>query len=132
MIVMVFGVFDRLHEGHKAFLKSAASYGDLVVVVARDISVKRLKNKLPEWHELKRKEMIEALFPGVRAVLGDEAQGSYEVIKSCHPDLICLGYDQEFLKKDLEEKMLAGVIATIPRATLKPYLPEQYKTSHYV
>lgn len=35
--VMVFGVFDGLHPGHRAFLRQARKKGDkLIVVVARD------------------------------------------------------------------------------------------------
>ena len=50
--VMAFGVFDRLHPGHIAFLKQAAGMGgELIVVLARDASVLKLKNKIPHHSE---------------------------------------------------------------------------------
>jgi FAD synthetase len=113
--VMVFGVFDGLHEGHWYFLASARKYGDeLIVVVARDEVVRVLKNKMPRHNEQERLAMVEGVSEVIRAVLGDEAQGSYGVIAAHNPDIICLGYDQNVLAEDLKEKMRAGIILTIP------------------
>ena len=42
--VMAFGTFDVLHPGHHFYLEQARKLGDnLVVVVARDANVKKLK-----------------------------------------------------------------------------------------
>ena len=41
---MLFGTFDGLHEGHFDLFRQAKKYGDyLVVVVARDVNVKKIK-----------------------------------------------------------------------------------------
>jgi len=48
-----------------------------------------------------------------RAVLGDRVLGAYQVIKKYKPDIICLGYDQDALGEDLEEKMESGAIPAI-------------------
>ena len=133
MKVMVFGVFDGLHEGHKFFLEEAlrslGEEGLLVVVVARDSVVKKLKNKLPQWHELKRKEIVQQFMSDAQVVLGDTEQGSYDVIKTHLPDMLCLGYDQAVLAGDLRAKMKEGKIPTIPIIILKAHKPEQYKSS---
>ena len=48
--VMIFGTFDKFHPGHINFLKQSEQYGDyLIVVVARDITVKKLKGKMPYY-----------------------------------------------------------------------------------
>ena len=42
--VMVFGSFDPLHDGHRSLFRQARKHGDeLVVVVARDVNIARLK-----------------------------------------------------------------------------------------
>ena len=104
MTVMVFGVFDGLHEGHKAFLNFAKEHGQLVVVVARDSVVQKLKNKTPKNSQEKRREVIREFLPDAIVVLGDEEQGSYEVIKTYKPDMIVLGFDQQVLAEDVKTK----------------------------
>lgn len=118
LTVIVFGVFDLLHDGHKEFLRQAKRYGNLIVVVARDAAVQQLKNKMPHHSERKRMEMVKQFLPEAVVVLGDEEQGSYKVVKTYQPAMICLGYDQQALGKDLLAKMDAGVIPTIPLRTL--------------
>ena len=109
---MVFGVFDGLHEGHKHFLKKALEQGELIVVVARDLVVQQLKNKTPKISENERMAAVRNFLrpakpwrsgvPEATVVLGDEVQGSYEVVKTHQPDMICLGYDQHRLDEDLQ------------------------------
>ena len=56
---MVFGTFDGLHFGHHNFFRQARKYGDyLIVVVARDKTVKKVKKHLPR---LKEKQRLVAL-----------------------------------------------------------------------
>ena len=128
--VMVFGVFDRLHEGHDAFLKQARSYGDeLIAVVARDTAVRELKEKTPHQSE---KERINALKENnfvAKAILGDAVQGSYEVLSASMPDMLCLGYDQDGLLSDLQKRMAQGLIRKIPVVQLKAHKPYTLHTS---
>jgi len=120
--VMVFGVFDGLHEGHHAFLRAAKTRGrELVVVVARDEVVRQLKNKTPRHNERERLAAIARADNSARAVLGDPVLGTYGVIKEHKPDIICLGYDQDALAKDLEEKMKSGVLSAIPLYHIASY-----------
>jgi cytidyltransferase-like protein len=49
--VIVFGTFDIFHEGHRNFFKQAKEFGDfLIVVVARDGNVLKIKGVLP-WND---------------------------------------------------------------------------------
>jgi FAD synthetase len=91
--VMATGVFDLLHPGHVAFLREAKRLGDeLVVVVARDSTAKRFKHT-PITPEAQRLEMVAALKPVDRAILGNEG-GIYEILDDVRPDVIAIGYDQ--------------------------------------
>ena len=90
---MATGVFDLLHPGHVAFLREAKKLGDeLVVVVARDSTAKRLKHA-PITPQSNRLEMVGALKPVDRAVLGNEGD-IFEILDEIRPDVIALGYDQ--------------------------------------
>lgn len=59
--VMVTGCFDLLHSGHVAFLKEAASLGDLHVCIGNDENVFQLKGRYPVNSQQERQYMIEAL-----------------------------------------------------------------------
>jgi len=101
--VMATGVFDILHPGHVFFLQEAKKLGDeLVVVVARDSTVERLKHK-PVMNEEIRRFMVESLKPVDRAVLGHE-DDMYKTVEEVKPDIIVLGYDQKFSEEEIEEE----------------------------
>lgn len=128
--ILVFGVFDKFHEGHKHFLNQAKAHGDkLVVVVARDEVVRKLKGKMPDWKQDARMEHIRAFDPDAVVVLGDSEPSSYTVLKTHEPDVVCLGYDQSALRHDLEVYMKKGEIAQVKITELKPHKPELYKSS---
>lgn len=128
--VMIFGVFDLLHLGHISFLEQAVRYGnELIVVVARDSSVQELKHKMPSHSEKERVRAIKKNPLVNRAVLGDSKLGRYGVIKKHKPDLICLGYDQKPLEKDLKQRMQEGKIPMICLILLRAHKPEEFHTS---
>lgn len=103
---MVFGVFDGLHEGHRALLKKARNLGDyLVVVVAQDHIVEKLKGHEPRLDLAERFSHLEAEDGVDQVLVGDEEHGTWEVVKANKPDIIALGYDQTVLKSDLESHM---------------------------
>lgn len=96
--VLAFGSFDILHYGHLQFLSKAKGLGDrLVVVVARDATMRKLKGREPIFDEAARLSMVKALRPVDDAMLGhvDGADRRFEVILEVKPDTIALGYDQE-------------------------------------
>jgi cytidyltransferase-like protein len=129
--IMVFGTFDLLHEGHLDFFRQArAQTADpyLIVSVARDASVARVKGRPPKRSEEERLERVRACPLVDKAVLGD-ATGYIAHIVNAAPDVIALGYDQEGeyvanLRTDLKE---AGIRATVVR--LVAYKPDIFKTS---
>lgn len=100
---MVFGVFDGLHEGHKAFFEEAKIHGDyLVAVVTQDALVEQLKGKRPVKDVGERFADLEALDGVDEVAIGDAELGVYDVVLKYRPDVIALGYDQTTLKKDIE------------------------------
>jgi FAD synthetase len=100
---MATGVFDLLHPGHVAFLREAKALGDeLVVVVARDSTAKRFKHT-PITPEAQRLEMVAALKPVDRAVLGNEGD-IFEILDEIRPDVIALGYDQIHNEEKIAEE----------------------------
>lgn len=122
--VMVFGTFDRLHPGHRYLLEEAKKYGDfLIVVVALDETVKKIKNKTPKHSQEERKRALEKIPEVDRAVLG-EAGDKYEIIRNNLPDVICLGYDQKHFTQDLSKHFPKITIYRI--GSHKPHI---YKSS---
>ena len=127
---MVFGTFDGLHKGHLNFFKQAkdlASQSFLIVSVARDRNVLKIKGQLPTLKERKRMALIKNCLLVDKVVLSDVKNHLPHIVKE-HPDIIALGYDQKYyvknLKKDLKNK---GVLVKIVR--LKPYQEKIYKNS---
>ncbi len=102
--VMASGVFDILHTGHLHYLSEARKLGDeLVVVVATDATVRKRKHE-PITPEKMRVELVNALKPVDRAVLGKEGD-MLDVVAQLKPDVIALGYDQHFDEKTLEKEL---------------------------
>jgi len=109
-VVMTGGVFDILHIGHLATLRAAKELGDvLVVVVARDSTVERLKKRRPLNPETHRLELVSALRPVDAAILGGLGD-PYETVELVGPDIIALGYDQKHdedeIRAELEKRGL--------------------------
>lgn len=99
---MVFGTFDFLHIGHIHLLKCAKALGDkLVVSVARDVVVRKIKGKRPVQNERERKKIIAALAMVDRVILGDSILGTYTSLGRIQPDIIAVGYDQAALEDDV-------------------------------
>jgi FAD synthetase len=120
--IMVFGTFDLLHKGHLYFLNEAKKHGDyLIVVVARDITVEKIKNKKPKHNELERKQAIEKTKIADKVILGEKVL-SFDCIINEKPDVICFGYDQN--SRSVEKKFPKIIYVRIDA-----YEPQKYKTS---
>ncbi|MBS7643688.1 FAD synthase [Candidatus Bathyarchaeota archaeon] len=115
VVVLASGVFDVLHYGHVAFLEEAKKHGGknakLVVIVARDSTVERLKGRKTVIPEDQRRALVEALKPVDEAILGYESsdfkQSVERAIQKIQPDIIAVGYDQndvESIVRDVVEK----------------------------
>lgn len=127
--VLVFGVFDGLHDGHRSFLRQAKACGDfLIVAVAQDDVIHMLKNKKPR-HSLK--ERIASLQKeGIvdNVVAGDTDIATWGVVEKYKPDIIALGYDQLALQKGIET-YIKNRHLKIELRVLDPYKPEIHKSS---
>ena len=125
---MCFGSFDVLHPGHMFYLREARRFGDkLVVVVARDSSIRKIKGKEPKYRERERLEHVRDAPFVDKAVLGYDSD-PYEIIEEIKPDIICLGYDQDSYSENLSEKLAErGLNPKIYR--MKPYKEHVYKSS---
>ncbi len=119
--VMATGVFDLLHPGHVYFLTEAKKLGDeLIVVVARDQTARRLKQE-PYVPEHVRREMVEALKPVDRAVLGSTTD-IYETVVREKPTIIALGHDQVWNEKEVERECARrGVPVRVVRVGALPH-----------
>ncbi|MBI2113340.1 MAG: FAD-binding protein [Candidatus Wildermuthbacteria bacterium] len=127
--VAIFGVFDGVHKGHRDFLRQAKSHGDtLVAIVGRDAVVEKIKSKTPRFSQEQRMDFLRAEKLADTVVLGDEELSSYRVLDQARPDVLCLGYDQESLEKDIREWMKKKGIS-LPIVRLHPYWPGAYHTS---
>jgi len=127
---MVFGVFDGIHEGHRAMLKEAKRHGDfLVAVVAQDHIVERLKGHLPRIDLTERFEHLQKEDGVDRVVIGDAELGIWGVIQRHQPDVVALGYDQAALKVDLEGHLKNSRLQP-ELIILKSFEPNKYKSSY--
>lgn len=96
--VMVFGVFDGCHEGHRYFLREAQQYGDeLIVVVTHDSIVEQLKGKRPTHSLDERILCVKELGVADVVTAGDKELYSWRVLEKYQPDLVALGHDQDEL-----------------------------------
>lgn len=121
---MGFGTFDGLHPGHFFFIEQLKGLGDkLILVVARDVNVKKLKGKGAKWKEEERLQALQGVKGVTQAILGNE-EDFYQCIRDHTPNVIGLGYDQkaniERIQKEFPEVKLVR---------LKAFEPGKYKSS---
>lgn len=125
---MVFGTFDGVHKGHLNFFQQAkklAKKSFLIVSIARDKNVLKIKKRFPLIREKKRLGLIKKYKMVGKAVLSGIRNHIPHIAKE-RPHIIALGYDQKAyvknLKKDLKNK---GILVKVIR--LKPYKEKIYK-----
>jgi FAD synthetase len=127
--VLVFGTFDVFHRGHESFLRQARRFGDfLVIVVARDKTVEKVKGQLPRNGEEVRLENIKKSGLADKVILGNLGN-KYSIIKEIKPDIICFGYDQSAFVDKLAENLFAFGMKNVKIKKLKPFKSDIYKSS---
>lgn len=102
--VLATGTFEILHPGHLLYLEEAKKLGDeLFVIVGRDVTVRKRK-RTPIIPEEQRLKMVSALKMVDKAMLGSE-KDIYEPLYTIKPDIIALGYDQDFDEEKLGREL---------------------------
>jgi FAD synthetase len=128
--ILIFGVFDGIHEGHLSFINEAKEQGNqLIAVVARDSMVELLKGRKPINNEVERINALLEIPEIDRVLLGDPQQGTYNVLKEVDPDVVFLGYDQEALFENLNEFIKEGILDNIKILKGKSHKPENFHSS---
>ena len=106
-IVIASGVFDLLHLGHVRFLEEAKKAGGphakLVVIVARDSTVKSRKGENPIMPENQRCALVASLRVVDEAMLGYEKFDVAKVVEKISPDVVAFGYDQKGMERTVRE-----------------------------
>ena len=93
-VVMTGGVFDVIHHGHVTTLRAAKELGDvLVVAIATDKTVKKVKGRKPMHSQDERAEIVSALRDVDLAVVG--VSKWQDTLKRVGPDVVAFGYDQK-------------------------------------
>lgn len=104
-VVLATGTFDLLHYGQVYYLTEAKKAGGknakLIVVVARDGTVEKLKGSRPIIPEDQRRAVVEALKVVDGAILGREELDMLGIIESVKPDMIAVGHDQTYIEEEL-------------------------------
>ena len=102
-IVFTGGVYDIIHPGHIHTLKKSKEEGDLLIVsIARDDRVKKIKGKKPINNEKRRIILVSAIRYVDHSLLGSKGN-IFNIIKKIKPDIITIGYDQKHQISELRE-----------------------------
>ncbi|MFP4402037.1 MAG: adenylyltransferase/cytidyltransferase family protein [Candidatus Nanoarchaeia archaeon] len=128
--VMVFGTFDIFHKGHEFYFQKAKEYGDkLIVVIARDETVAKIKGFLPQNNEQNRLKTIEKSHLIHKAILGNLGD-KFKVIEEYKPDVLVFGYDQQSFNIGIEKELKKRNLEDIKIVQIKDALkPQKYKSS---
>ena len=121
--IFVSGCFDMLHSGHVAFLKEAATYGDVYLGLGSDKTLKELKGREPVNSEDERLYMLAALscVKKVRINQGSGYMDFVDSLKEVKPDIFIVNEDGHSFEKEKlcrEMKIEYKVLKRIPYANL--------------
>jgi len=108
-VVLASGTFDLLHYGHVKYLEEAKRIGgknaELIVIVARDSTVKKRKGRKTVMPEDQRRSLVEALKVVDEAILGCEDFDMIKVVEKTNPDIIAVGHDQSDIEKEIRKAL---------------------------
>lgn len=124
--VLAAGVFDFFHPGHRFFLTKARKLGNrLIVVIARDNNVQRIKNLVPEHNERERMWQVQVSGLADEVRLGNEGGDFLQVIHEEKPHVLAVGYDQRI------PDSFGEVFPDIEIVQIEAKNPEEWKSSKY-
>lgn len=101
--VIVGGAFEILHPGHLHLLKQAREMGRVIVIVARDSTIQKLKGRPSIIPEQQRLEVVRSIRYVDEAYLGSEPLDVEGVLLRFKPDVILLGPDQDYMETLVKE-----------------------------
>jgi len=108
-VVLASGTFDLLHYGHVKYLEEAKKLGgentELIVIVARDSTVKKRKGRKTVMPEDQRRSLVEALKVVDEAILGCEDFDMIKVVEKTKPDIIAVGHDQSDIEREVRKAL---------------------------
>jgi len=110
--VLIGGTFDIIHGGHLYLMEKASKFGDLIVVVARDENVKKIKGHPPIIPEEQRLAVVKGLKYVKKALLGKKGSDLLQIVKELKPTYLVLGPDQDFSEDKLEKELRAAGLNT--------------------
>ncbi|MBI3859988.1 MAG: FAD synthase [Thaumarchaeota archaeon] len=100
-VVFIGGGFEVIHPGHLHTIEGAKALGDvLVVVAARDSTIRKRKGREPISGERQRVKLLSALRPVDAVLLGVEGN-IYRTLAKVAPDIVALGYDQHHQEAEI-------------------------------
>ncbi|MFA6324852.1 MAG: adenylyltransferase/cytidyltransferase family protein [Candidatus Paceibacterota bacterium] len=126
--IMVFGTFDGVHLGHLNFFKQARGLTKtpfLIISIARDVNVEKIKGEKPEFREAKRIKLVKETKLADKVILASKDKYLSHILKE-KPDIIALGYDQKDYVKELKKDLKSKDIK-IKIVRLKSYKKHIYK-----
>ena len=128
--VIAFGAFDPLHPGHEFFLQQAKSFGDyLLVVVARDSSIRAYKQRESYKSEEERLSAVAALPVVNEAILGNKTAHRYELLSELFFDVVALGYDQSPSEEDVRRELNVRGKFAVAIVRCPALRPDLYKST---
>ena len=114
-VVLASGTFDLLHYGHVKYLEEAKKIGgknaELIVIVARDSTIKKRKGRKTVMPEDQRRSLVEALKVVDEAILGYEDFDMIKVVEKTNPDIIAVGHDQSDIEREVRKALVKKGIA---------------------
>lgn len=126
---MTFGTFDTFHPGHKYYLQEAKKlWTTLVTVVARDVTVERIKWRPPRDKEKERLLNVERSGISDYVVLGSLTD-PYQIILDEKPDILCFWYDQNSFNNEKLNQYLQSHQLSVDIIRLTAFHPEKWKSS---
>jgi len=128
--VLVFGTFDPLHKGHSSFFEQAAVLGNrLIVVVARDETIRQVKDREPTRGEQERMAAVRGESAVDEVILGDAKPQLYEVLNRLDFEVLAMGYDQEPGESEVVELLRSVGKSQVEVVRLEPWEEKVYKSS---
>lgn len=122
------GTFDHFHVGHQFFLwQGKVMCEEMVVIIARDRTVERIKGKTVTHSEEKRLQRVkQENLPRTIVRLGREDGDFLRTLREEMPDALLLGYDQRF-----DESTLEALFPNMKVIRVEAYKPHCFKSSKY-